>query len=235
MRQRFINILGVICLLLASKICIAEVNVEEQPKSKEPSSIARFINRVDADPQRVSQVRGNDSIVQELNIGPVATEFWKKIQNLAADLTQIQDFSKLIALFELTVTDPVDSVSPRLPGVQQRNDIKGNPNPRILRQVGYGISRDPYNKRERVVKFILAFDLNQICLGSGEIRRVYGDGIVAIEGHSPKPEYFYKQTAGLRFSEAYGANAQEIRRAPLVFTYANSGCLDLVEFQQAVR
>jgi len=179
-------------------------------------------------PEQIIQVRGRESIVQELNMGPDATELWHKIRYLTAHLDDIQDFSKLVKFFDLTIADPIDAVSPKKPGFQGRYDIKNY----MLKQVGYGIAPDFQNKNKRVVKFSFHFSLDNICISNSEVRRIYGKGIIGIP--TDVPQSLYSETTGLRFSEAYGKQTPQGRDAPLIFSYVNSGCLESVHFQQPI-
>ncbi|WP_211474931.1 hypothetical protein [Collimonas humicola] len=183
---------------------------------------------VPSSPENIVQVRGKESVVQELNMGPDATELWHKLQHLVANLDDIQDFSKLVKLFNLTITDPVDAVSAKKPGFQGRNDIKNY----MMKQVGYGITPDFQDKNKRVVKFSVYLYLDNICISSSEVRRVYGKGVIGIP--TGVSQYLYSDTTGLRFSEAYGKQTPQGRNAPLIFSYMSSGCLESVDFQQPV-
>jgi len=181
------------------------------------------------------QVRGKESIVEELNMGPDATELWRKIQYLVAHLDEIQDFSKLVKLFDLTITDPIDTVSPRKPGVQRRYDIKGGRDSYLFESIGYGIGQNSIDKNKRGIGFTLDFYLNGICISNSEVRRVYGKGSVGIPTHAAQSFYSNPaELAGLMFSEAYGEQDPNGRNAPIVFSYVNSGCLKRIQFVEPI-
>ena len=181
--------------------------------------------------ERVVQTRGRESVVQELNMGPDATDLWHKIQYLIAHLEDIQDFSKLVALFNFSITDPVDEVSPKKPGIQGRYDVKGS---YMFENVDYKIGNYSNNKNKRAIGFSIHFYLNAICISASEVRRIYGRGYVGIPNHDGVPPDLYVETAGLMFSEAYGTENLKDRHPPIVFSYMNSGCLKDISFVQPI-
>ena len=185
-------------------------------------------------PEKVIQVRGEESIVQELNMGPGVTEFWRKVQILIANREDIQDFSKLVKLLGLTITDPIDAVTPKKPGLQGLHSIKTESYGNIVESIGYGISRDVYDPNKRVIGFRLELFSQNSCISSEEVRRIYGKGLIGTSVHDMVKPDSGPDTAGYSFSESYGEELSNVRRSPLVFNYHQNGCLWRISLSQPV-
>jgi hypothetical protein len=138
-------------------------------------------------PERTMQVRGQEVIVQDLVMGPEATALWKKIQQLIEE-PDIRDFGKLISMFDLRITQPIDAVDWRKPGSAKRSDITSS-NLMITGGVYdiVTIDRGP-NQKKRILSFGLKFDIHKFCLTKPEIQRRYTvlTGAESAGVHSPQ-------------------------------------------------
>lgn len=183
---------------------------------------------------KVVQVRGHDSIVEELNMGPISTEYWRKLQALIAHPEWLEDFPKIVDLFGLTITDPVDAVDVKSQEIRSRFDIKderyGN-----MTSITYGVTKDHYDENSRVIRFTFVLDANNICITNSEVRAIYGRGSVGVMAHWDIPPEVKADPIGFRFSEAYGKPIEKIRRSPVAFAYSPSGCLWQVSLQRPVE
>ena len=123
---------------------------------------------------KITNVRGIDSVIEEVNLGPEGTLLWRSIQALIMN-PELKDFSKLVDLFYLIVEKPIDAVSWKESESNFRNDIVGRRKLITGGRYGVGISSDKESKK--FIVFSIRFDLHRVCLSKLEIQRVYGKGL----------------------------------------------------------
>lgn len=193
-----------------------------------------FTPSLPAEKEKVVEVRGKESVVQELNMGPDATDLWRKIQQLIATPKVIADFSKLVSILNLSITDPIDSVSPAKPGLQWRYDAKIEPYRYMVERISYSILNDNYDINGRAAVLVLFFSSEGSCITSSEVRRVYGGGSIGTSVHSRYRPSSGPDTAGLMFSESYKEQSSPIERAELIFNYRYNGCVREITVSQRI-
>lgn len=206
--------LATLSLLLASSAMSEAI-----PPASAPSS-ARIVTQTD----------GKESIIEELSLGPPATELWRKIQRIVADPSYLRDFPKLINDFDFKISDPLDAVSPIKPGFQRRADIKAGP---LLKSVEYAIYLDPTTGQPAKRYFLLrlVLETRAICISSDQVQRTYGQGTIQylVDGWGPRNPN--DGPSGYEHTRAYGTDLS-IWRIPLAFFFQASGCLQTVRIQQ---
>lgn len=141
--------------------------------------------------ERTMLVRGQEAIVQELIMGPEATVLWRKIQRLIA-APEIKDLSKLIDIFNLKITEPIDLIDWRKPGSAHRNDIASTS--WFIASGSYGVFDQTATLKRKVLYLELKFNINDFCLTKQEIQRQYETGWEVAAFHSP--QYFWNDKTG---------------------------------------
>jgi len=166
-------------------------------------------------PARITLIRGKESYVQDLNLGPEGTALWKQIQAQIRD-PELRDFSKVVQRFNLHTSLPLDDVDPRRAGVQVRQDIRGPGHPPLIRAGSYGVFVATDEARTRFVSLRLELDIAEVCLTKPEIQRVYGKGVDTAPGLG----------AGLHLPDQTGRSHGTGLLPPLkgAFDFAASGC-----------
>jgi hypothetical protein len=135
-----------------------------------------YVKEIYGKPERVIQVRGEEAIVQNLVMGPEATQLWRRIQTLIAS-PDIRDIDKLVRLFELQLNEKSKPLDWRDPKVAYGSGAEYSDKSSLIEKArfGIGLSSGPYPK-SRFLTFSLKFDLNNFCLSKQEIQRIYPTG-----------------------------------------------------------
>lgn len=169
-------------------------------------------------------VRGQESIVAEINMGPQATTLWKKIQAVIAE-PDLTDFSTLVRVFDLQITRPVDAVDWRKSEIQIRHDIRGAGSSNLISSGRYGVGISSDEQRQKFVLFELELDVKEICLSKLEIQRVYGKGI---------DTWPTDQTNSATLDQTGYRHGFGLSPRPGGFVIAASGCATKFSINQAV-
>lgn len=175
-------------------------------------------------PERTTQVRGQEVIVQDLVMGPEATALWKTIL-LVLKEPDIKDFGKLMQMFDLRITQPVDAVDWRKPENSKRTDVT-SANPMITGGVysALKIERGPDSKR--ILSFGLKFDIHKFCLTKSEVQRHYAVLTQSESAGVHSPQFLWSDKTGTEhnFPLANKSGA---------FSIAASGCItEFFKYQQ---
>jgi hypothetical protein len=197
-------------LVAVCGVCSAWAQTQMQAQTRPPETTK-------PQPERTTQVRGQEVIVQDLVMGPEATALWKQIQQILEE-PDIRDFGKIIPMFDLRITQPIDAVDWRKPGSAKRSDITSS-NLMITGGVYdiVTIDRGP-NSKKRILSFGLKFDIHKFCLTKPEIQQHY---IVLTEAESAgvhSPQFLWSDKTGTEhnFPLANKSGA---------FRVAGSGCI----------
>ncbi|WP_345817710.1 hypothetical protein AAGS40_30390 (plasmid) [Paraburkholderia sp. PREW-6R] len=185
----------------------------------------------DSPADRIVQVRGQDAVAEELVMGPKQTEFWFKLRSLIDHPEWINDFSRIVKLFDLTITDPVDVISADTPGFKARFDAKDE-HFFAMSSTQYGIGPD-IKGDGRVLSFEIDIHTEEICITDREVRRIYGRGVVGVASHWGVPPALAQDPTGVLYSVGYRSEGL-ISRAPISMSYAPSGCVENITFRQSV-
>jgi len=145
------------------------------------TALAATTDGLPAAPEKVVLVRGQDSIVQELNIGPEATTLWREIQKFVASGADITEFSKLVAQFQLRVQNPINEIGPTESQPHFRRDFSGWSGMISGGEYGVGVSSDAGVKK--FVTFSIELDNSKICISESEVKRVYGYTFPSLPTH----------------------------------------------------
>lgn len=133
--------------------------------------------------ERTRLVRGQAVVVQELVMGPEATELWRKIQQLIVE-PELKDLSKLMQTFDLKITEPMDLVDWTKSGSVHRRDITSSK--RLVTKGRYGMFDETKTRNRRILYLDFEFDISQFCLTKPEIQRLYATGWESAPVHSPQ-------------------------------------------------
>ncbi|SAL00392.1 hypothetical protein [Caballeronia ptereochthonis] len=225
MSTRFKIIACLAGFLFISNLCLAD---EALPKDGKPVTNA-------GDSEAVVQVLGRDSIVEQLNMGPNATAFWRDLQAFMSHLEMLEDFSKIAHLFGFTVKDRLDLIIPTTPVPAYRSDISDGKY-QVAQNIEYRVLSDGRTDKVRIIKLTMTLDVNRICLSALEVRRVFGRGKVyaMVPGWVP-PEPQASVFAGAIFGELYGDATDKVNSNKLSIVYAASGCVADIFFQRVIR
>lgn len=172
-------------LVLASGICIA---ANAQPLT---SSQTQPLQVPALESERTILIRGQEGVVQNLTMGPEATVLWRKIQQLIA-APEIKDLRRLIEIFNLKITEPIDLIDWRKAGSAHRNDIASTS--RLIARGKYGVFDQTANLNRKVLYFEMKFNISDFCLTKQEIQRQYVTGWEVAAFHSP--QYFWNDKTG---------------------------------------
>ena len=173
-------------------------------------------------------VRSN-STPQLIELGPAQTRFWKRLQTLIANKQRLDSVDQIADVLNVTFVKPsmVDTDNADKFGVRKLVIENGD---QIIKDISYSTVKQNI-KRKGIG---MGFSLGLFCLTSAEVHRVYGWGTIGMANHQlpfsekliHKPEERFTGTAGLRFVEVYE------KPTSVVFSYANSGCLEHLTIEQ---
>jgi hypothetical protein len=180
----------------------------------------------------VVMVRGQESVVEELNMGPNSTVFWRSLQSLIEKPQRIFDFADIADLFHFSITQPVDYINEKSVAPVSRFDIKDNYY-YAMRSISYGIAFFHGDARKKFLSLYFTLDANAICISSSEVEARYGKGRTAVMMHGDVPSSFASEPIGLRFSEVYGQHDQAAN-PDVVLTFSPGGCLYSVNINQSI-
>lgn len=131
---------------------------------------------VHADPEsaiaepKISIVNGQESYIQELNMGPEQTEFWKRIQILT-DEPDLMNFPRISEILKLDLKEPLDYIDIPTARPKFRKDIKSKD--WFIASGHYGVGISSNEQRQRFLSLEIYFDLSRICITKDEIVRRY--------------------------------------------------------------
>ncbi|MEK7891161.1 hypothetical protein AAB992_29055 [Burkholderia contaminans] len=183
--------------------------------------------------ERAVQVRGQDSIIEELNMGPASTDFWRRLQKLINNPDYLDDFSKIVDILNLTIDRPVNFITPKTAGYVSRRDARDEYY-RDISFISYGISKDQYDSGIRLIGLTLQIDISQICIAASEVHRIFGAGYISVMTLGISRPEVVAEPEGFRFFESYGESVEKIRRSPVHFAFSPGGCLYEVDLQKII-
>jgi hypothetical protein len=201
---------AVMLAVAACGVCNAWAQIQMQAPTRPPEATK-------PQPERTIQVRGQEVIIQDLVMGPEATALWKKIQQLIEE-PDIRDFGKLIPMFDLRITQPIDAVDWRKPGGARRSDITST-NLMITSGV-YDVLTTVTgpNTKKRTLSFGLKFDIRKFCLTKPEVQRHYTVWTEAESAGVHSPQFLWTDKTGTEHDFPL-ANKKG------AFSVAGSGCI----------
>ncbi|MBN3759530.1 hypothetical protein [Burkholderia sp. Ac-20365] len=203
---------------LVSMLCLIEASLASTARARDASE--EFV-----------LVRGRNALIETLHMGPDQTEFWLRLRSLMDHPDLITDFQQIVSLFDLTVTDPVDSITLQTQGFASRRDAIDQ-HFFIITSLRYGITDDDLHNNERLISLYIEINNEQICITDQTIERIYGSDNLRVSSHWNVPPTLQTDPTGVRYSQGLGG---EISRAPIVLTYVPSGCLKNITFQKFIK
>ncbi|WP_042586018.1 hypothetical protein [Burkholderia sp. MSHR3999] len=167
-------------------------------------------------------------------MGPEQTEFWLKLRSLIDHPEWIEDFSRIVKLFGLTITEPMDAITIDTPGIKSRHDAR-DLRYFSIKTLSYRIAPDDYEKNLRVLRLQMQLNLDQICITDQAVRRIYGHGYTQVPSHGEVMPGLQADPTGVLYFGAYGGEQNKPGRAPWSIVYLASGCAMTVTLQRLLH
>jgi hypothetical protein len=177
--------------------------------------------------EKTIRISGHESIVQEITMGPSATDFWRRLQKLVLHRELLEDFSNIAQLFQLTVHDEANApASPA--GVIKRMRI-ADEKFRAMNKISYSASRDSHDRTLMHYQFEFDTNLIHFCATASEFRRFFGKGDT-FPMNQRHPASVQDDPTGIPFGEVYITTLDQVDTEILLLEYFASGCLSRVTF-----
>jgi hypothetical protein len=177
--------------------------------------------------EKIIRIGGYESIVQEITMGPSATDFWRRLQKLVLHRELLEDFSNIAQLFQLTVHDEA-SVPASPAGVFERTQI-ADERFRAMNEISYSASRDSHDRKLMHYQFKFDTNLIHFCATASEFRRFFGKGQI-FPMNQFYPASVQSDPTGTPFGEGYITAVDQVDTEILLLEYFASGCLSRVTF-----
>lgn len=142
---------------------------------------------------------------------------------MLADSTDgLENFQKLVELFDLKLSEPLDVVNPKLPKVQWRSDITDKTG--FIESGDFSVSISSRELKNFKRGLVIRFNQNLICLTAPELARYFGKTplIFAQATHQKIfPNSVYENPVGYPHSMLYERPDKGVK---IYFRISPSGC-----------
>lgn len=149
--------------------------------------------------EKIVDVRGRESIVEELNMGPEATELWRAIQ-IIVERKKPLTLSELKEILKLNIKDEylkLDFEKIPVKFIMIEGGWRGQ-----ISEGRYGVGIDSSEEHKRFLGFNIKFNQNLICISKMEIRKLYKTGgeisVIDSESQGYADQTGYVHGIGLR-------------------------------------
>ena len=178
---KWLFFLFLLCIGLSS--AVAQNFIPKAPTGVQALE-STYVKEIYGKPERVIQVRGEEAIVQNLVMGPEATQLWRRIQTLISD-PDIRDMDKLIKLFDLQPLEKPKNFDWRDPKVEYGSGAEYKNSTHLIENARFGIGLSSGNyPKQKFLTFRLNFNRMNFCLSKQEIQRLYPTGGEIAGAHS---------------------------------------------------
>lgn len=174
-----------------------------------------------AKPPKIVILRGQDSQIAEINMGPEATDFWRRLQSLV-EKPELKNFSRLVDILKLDIAHPVDWIDLDSPTAVWREDIKSKDY--FITGGSYGVGIASNEARQRFISIRLDLDLRLVCISKLEIQRYLRTVTEVTESGPADIEY-----VGIRDHSGIPHSVGSSRKG-VSFMISQSGCAKSVGF-----